>query len=78
MNNIYFHEQCSPITTISLSFGSHQPSKYVNKLVHGPAQNPFFDVIDSMKYGVTFVWSQARVWNIVELPQPGWDVPPTK
>lgn len=52
----YFHEQCSPIKTKSESFGSHQPNKYVNKLVQGPAQKPLCDRIDSMKYGVTFVW----------------------
>ena len=28
-----------------------------------------------MKYGVTLVWSHARVWKIVELAQPGWLVP---
>lgn len=66
----YFQSQCSPMMTKSSSLGSHQPSRYENRLAHGPAQKPFREVMDSMKYGVTFVWSQASVWKIVELPQP--------
>jgi hypothetical protein len=33
-------------------------------LGHGTAQNPALLLIDSMKYGVTLVWSQDRVPGI--------------
>lgn len=44
-----------------MSLGSHQPIKYEKRFGHGPAQKPTGLFIDSIKYGVTLVWSQESV-----------------